>query len=106
MTRHTEVLSEAQLLDMDPDEFRRLVDDSLKDAVPDSVFALLRRPSVIDRYYGVLISIHASVEGQFAAKRADYEVVCAETGPELAAARRDLKRARRDRDVASEDDAE
>lgn len=67
----TAISTHESLLALSDDDFRSVVDDAVRN--PDDVRAsLLRHPDVVARWYFTLVSMKKSVEGQLAAKKAEY----------------------------------
>jgi hypothetical protein len=64
---------ESELLKMDDEDFRNIVDADLRDFDHSGKWALgLRSPAVVERWHATLTAMLKSVEGQLAAREADW----------------------------------
>lgn len=60
------------LLSLDDERFRSIVDSAVRGNVSKETMAQLKTPEVANRCYMALVTMKKNVEGQLAAKRADY----------------------------------
>ena len=67
----TAISTYESLLALSDEDFRSVVDDAVRNP-EDSRATLLRHPDVVARWYFTLVSMKKSVEGQLAAKKAEY----------------------------------
>lgn len=70
-------MSQVDLLALSDEEFRSVVDGAVRNRDPEdddarAIRSDLLRPEIVDKTYFALIASKKSVEGQLAAKRADY----------------------------------
>lgn len=64
--------TDIDLLAIPEPEFRSVVDDAIRGHLTEEMAQRLKSPEIVDRTYLTLVSIKKNVEGQLAAKRADY----------------------------------
>lgn len=64
--------TDVDLLAIPEADFRSIVDDAIRGHLTTEMAERLKSPEIIERTYLTLVSIKKNVEGQLAAKRADY----------------------------------
>jgi hypothetical protein len=66
-----------KLLDMSDGDFKKVVNDDVRDEVNESISKALRSPDLVYRWHDTLLSLKRSAESQFSAHRAEkYEKRC------------------------------
>lgn len=64
--------TEAELLAMTADEFHAVVNLDLRKGTDDETWEALRSPAVFDRWWGALIGMSKSIDGQLGARREEF----------------------------------
>jgi hypothetical protein len=63
---------ENMLLALPDDEFKAIVNDDLRKQVTTEMADALRSPAVFDRWWGALVAMTKSLDGQLGSRRAEY----------------------------------